>query len=165
MSALPHMTPILNYSQVHTYIGLPFQANASVSTERLHSCQILTESFYNSHHHARVFDLSNAAEWRPALAEYNYEMTWGHIQHTGPCIYIFSRILLHWCPDARCQWANWWQSKTEQKKGKEKDVFFWKKSFRPDHREKRDGNVKTQRFHSEEYFTLNLSWSKPSPVL
>lgn len=49
------------------------------------------------------------------------------------------------------------KAKLNKKKGKEKDVFFWKKSFRPDHREKRDGNVKTQRFHSEEYFTLNLS--------
>lgn len=165
MSALPHMTPILNYSQVHTYKGCRSKPMLRFPQKDCTRAKYSLRVFIIPIITLVCLTFQTLLNEGQLLAEYDYEMTWGHIQHTGPCIFFFSRILLHWCPDARCQWANWWQSKTEQKKGKEKDVFFWKKSFRPDHREKRDGNVKTQRFHSEEYFTLNLSWSKPSPVL
>lgn len=127
MSALPHMTPILNYSQVHTYIGLPFQANASVSTERLHSCQILTESFYNSHHHARVFDLSNAAEWRPAFGRvWLWNDLRSHPTHRALHIFFFKDFtpLMPWCkvPVSKLMTKQNWT----KKKGKKRTFSFGK---------------------------------------
>lgn len=127
MSALPHMTPILNYSQVHTYIGLPFQANASVSTERLHSCQILTESFYNSHHHARVFDLSNAAEWRPAFGRvWLWNDLRSHPTHRALHIFFFQGF---YSTDALMQGASEQtddKAKLNKKKGKKRTFSFGK---------------------------------------